>query len=370
MTVIIKSNVASAHSVGNLHGYSGPTDYVAMLDFSRGVYFTTVGGRTDLELSEAVSVSRSSAAPYVTKAGVLASVPANTPRITYLPDDKVSGLLVEAPRTNLAASASSQTINVPAASASNRVMLSYRGGSASLSAGELTLEQEFTANGRTVKKYTRSVGTAFSATLTASGASELVVCDAAFGDYTGEFGGYSTTVASETASLSAAIVALLSGGSGTVLVRHLFNAAGATDARLTFNNIAVKSASPQGGIYAVNSYQRAGVGTMSLITAPDGAAINASRTTRVSVTGTMARGYVTGVTWDGLGDSVGIIDAGLQNRATGLGALFGVPASVNIGGDSGSITGGSRLGGIITHVVVYDRILSEAEAVVAASGWA
>ena len=138
MTLILKSNVSAANSIGSIHGNDGPSDFVAMLDFARDEYYTLLNGtRTDYRLTDAVAVARTSVAPYVLRDGVMRSAPAGTPRRHYLSSYDAEGVMVLQSRANIAASAAGGSIAIP--SAQEGVILSYKGGSAELSHANLTL---------------------------------------------------------------------------------------------------------------------------------------------------------------------------------------------------------------------------------------
>lgn len=365
MTLILRSDARASSHLGGSHGFNGPLDFVAMLDFSGSEYYRMSGGRRfDLSLSEAISVTRSSQGVVRRRDGSLAAVPQNTPRISYIDEYQRQGLLVESALTNFAQSgANGSTVTLP--SAMDPVILSFSGGDASLSAAALTFVEQYTSNGRTCKRYSRTSGV-INATLSVSGGAQDI--QVVHSDYPGLLLGYGGSQAIETASLPPSLVSLISAGSFSIVQQVCMNPTGGVGIR-SGQFIAVKSGSPQGGAYMRQSLSKVGNGTNTANTALDGGAANSS-TVRATVIGTWRDVAVMGLTCQGLGDSVGVISYGQYSKASGLGGQFSTPANVYIGGETGLSSGaGSRLGGIITRVALYDRMLTDDEAWGVANSW-
>jgi len=368
MTLTLKSNVRSSGNVGNVHGNSGPADFVAMLDFGRDEYYRISGGaRIDYALNDVVAVSRASVAPYRLRDGVMRAVGANVPRRHYLADHDTEGLMVLQGRTNFAASASSGSVTIPGAS--EAVILSYRSGSAALTAAELTLAQTTVSGGRTFKRYTRSTSSAISASLEVSGGAEDVQVELAMGgSFASPFAGYGGSVAMENVSLKSPIKGLLSGGTGTIVTRSIFMSDFDVDNR-AFAPIAIQSAAPLGGAVLISSRPKGGGGgTDGVWTYPDTTTWGAG-TGRFNVVGNWRASFVTALGISGRGNALKIASYGQVNSASGLGTLFGAPSEILLGGATPYANAPGRLGGIITHCIIYNRLLTDDELLLMANQW-
>lgn len=373
MAVILKSNLAARKTIGNIHGWTGPQDYVAMLDFNQGRYFTIVDGqRTDLTPEQAFTLTRSSLGTYTDVTGTLRTASANQPRMQYLEEYGLTGVAVDQAMTNLAPNGSDgAAISVPAASTSMRVFVTFDAttGDAGVTAPELTLEKQWTLpNGRIVKSFTRSVSTAFTAALEVTGdASDITVTSGSVNPRC--FIPYESTRAVERLTLGESVKALLSGGDGAVIARAIYYPIPLAQSRAG-NMIAVKSGVGQGGLYARVSSSTTVNGTDGGFSAADGAGLNGATNRTGNIIGSWRDQHIKGLTWAGFGDSLGMMSYGQYAYATDIGVTISGIDDIYIGGDAGSVSSTSLLGGIITHVIVYDRMLSVDEALLAANvGW-
>lgn len=369
MTLILKSSNIATGNVGSVHGDISAMDFRGMLDFSRGEYYTVTGGvRQDYGIGAAITDSRTSAAPYYDADGVLRSAAPNVPRIHST--QGTAGLLLTPARTNLLTSGADGTVLVFGAF-SDPVILSFMGsGDATLNSANLTLSDTFRSSGRTTKVYARSVSTAFNATLSTTGSVSEVQAERAPGALSSTpFMGYNTAIAIDTVSLSAPFTSLFAGGKGTIVVRSVYLPSGVNDSR-AYEPIGLRSASALGGLYHRVSASKSSIGTDNVYTANDGSALNGG-TSRAQVTGNWRDSHVNGLAFSGYGDSAGVISRGQYAKATGLGAQFGEITSAYIGGEPAhwSTGAGTRTCGIITHCIIYDRMLSDAEAQTAANQW-
>lgn len=359
MTLILRSDARALNHLGGVHGFNGPLDYRAMLDFSSGTYFRIDGSsRVDLELDDAVSVTRSTPAVIRRPDGTYASVSAHIPRISYIDEHGLGGLLLEHARTNRASSGIDGAVTLP--SSSDDVMVSWSGGgSVALSHGLLTeLETEF-LNGRYVRRYSRGSGI-INATMTVSGgASDIVIAQDGRGRYSGFFNGYGATTATEDMTLGPALTGILAGGDFSIGMQVCRNPSPGVDNR-TGRPLSVHTTAPYGGVVLNISNTTGGNGTDTLFTLPDSAPVGGT-TNRGTLNGTWRTRPVYGLTCEGNGDNVGAMSYGQYVKATGLGALFGTPASV--------LVAGSAIGGIITRMVIYDRMLTDSEALTVANSW-
>jgi len=367
MTLILRSDSAAINHLGGRHGFTGPTDYVAMLDFSAGDYFKIDGGnRVDIPLSGAISVARTSEGVVQRRDMSLYTVPANTPRLSYNSSKGVSGLLLEDPRTNLLTSGANGTaLTIP--NGSGFVILSYAGGSAEITGTGLTYQQTWESGGRTCKRYSRDSGV-ISATLTTSGGAsdiqvELAVTNSGY--YASLFMGYGGSKARDIATLGPDVVPLLTSGSFSIIMQVVMN-----DAPLTAINssevIRVVSGSPYGGVLlkTVRSSGASGSNTDTVHALADGSTTSATAL-RSTLNGSYRESTVFGVTCQNFGDDLGIISYGQYAKTVGAGVKFGAPAAAYIGG--GPI--GRAIGGLVTRVAIYDRMLSDTEAWRSATAW-
>lgn len=367
MTLILKTNTVVRNAVGNVHGNTGPSDFVAMLDFGRDEYFTMLGGvRKDYGIDDVISVSRTSYAPYMSPDGIMRSAAPNKPRRHFLPGFDTAGLAVLRGRQNYLTGASANTVTVPAAS--EAVILSYSGGLVSLDSASLTLAETVEKHGRTVKRYTRTSGAITSDITISGGAKDIQVELATDGAFASPFMGYATTVASETASLKSPFKGLLSSGTGTIVTRNIMLRDVDTTSRPTTAMIAVQSEVPLGGAFLSSSRTTSGSGTDNLRSLPDGSTTSTTPTTRASANGNWKDSSVTVLGMEGHGDKLRMGTYGQYAEASDLGVLFSDPTEVFLGGTSYFGTNG-RLGGIITHVIIYDRLLRQDEILLMANQW-
>lgn len=366
MTLILRSDRRALNSLGSATGFTGPLDFAAMLDFSRGDYFKMSGGsRVDLRIDQAVTVARSTPGVVRRADGTRFTVPSNTPRISYNQKYGMSGLLIEANLQNLVTNpGNGSPVTIP--SVSGFVVLSYEGGDASLTHANLTLVDTFIAEGRTCKLYSRAAGT-YVATLNVSGGAtdvQAVSRPTNSGYYPGHFLGYGGAQGLETAQLGPDIVALLAGGNYSVIAQIVMNKAGANALNYCDMMRAVSS-SPYGGPAARTIRTTSANGTDAARTAANGAAATAG-TIAASVTGTWNDVAVIGLTCQGNGATAGIISYG--QYAKGSGTASSAPASFYIG-SAPTPVGAWPVGGIIARMAIYDRMLTDDEAWGVANSW-
>lgn len=366
MTLILRSDRRALNSLGSANGYTGPLDFAAMLDFSRGDYFKMAGGnRVDLRINQAVSVTRSTVGVARRPDGSRYTVPLNAPRISYNRKHGMSGLLIEGALQNLVTNpANGSSVTIP--NASGFIILSYEGGDASLTSPNLTLSETFSAEGRTCKRYTRAAGT-YTATLNVSGGAvdiQAVRRDSGEGYYPGHFMGYGASQGADFVQLAPDTLALIAGGNYSVVAQFIMNTAGVNSLNYC-NALRSVSSAPFGGAAARTARYTGQNGTDEARTFTDGAIITAG-TTRASINGTWNDVAVIGLTCQNNGDSVGLISYGQYGKAVGLGAQSGGPAAFHVGGMPGD---GKLIGGILARMVIYNRMLTDTEAWAVANAW-
>lgn len=142
MTLILKSDQIASNSIGNIYGINGELDFQVMLDFNRGLYrYKDAGVLKETTLSGAISLTRASKAEYKDRSGVAKTAQANEPRIHYMSDLGISGLLIEDTRTNLFLNPNTpvtQTIQIPNTGTVQALALKVEGTGSATMSGDIT----------------------------------------------------------------------------------------------------------------------------------------------------------------------------------------------------------------------------------------
>lgn len=366
--------------VGNIHGYYGPSDYTAMLDFNRGEYYTRIGGkRTDYKLAEAVSVVRNRAAEYLDIDGAYKSVGPNEPRLHYMPEFGYRGLLGEATRTNYVSTPVSppptQDVAIPSGNIAGIHALSVYGtGSAELISPNLTLINE----GGGVKAYSRSTSSAFTAQLVITGAVTKVQVEIldATGTYASTFilGDAPRTRPAETAKLTPAFAAFFSGAAATIVGNYIKKPMLNMTLPNTGGSLYLqKTGEGFGGLFlsGIMPNVASGNGTDSLQHGAVGSAVNTSVSVSGNLVGPWARRSVRTISYGSNGGEVAF--TGFRNVAKNdaTGKTISAPDIIGILGNSGFRpgSGGDSIASILTHLVIYPRKLTDAELLVVAQQW-
>ncbi len=366
MALVLKSNSSlkpSVSPVGNIHGYSGPSDYRAMLDFTCQRY--RLDG-SDLSFDDVATLTRNSKGRYTDIFGRWQEADFNEPRFHYMAEEGEAGVLLEGGVTNgLTSSANGASFSV--ANAGTKVTLSFAGtGDATISgAGITSLGTTFYGGGRTHKVYNRS-GPA-SGTISVSGDVEeaMVYNGTTYYAYT-PFG---TVVSGETLRLSESMVALIAGGTGTIICRYKFTPDANVDRSV--NPVSIRNGnSPAGGINAGVAARASGLGTSSVSVFADASAANTGEQV-TSILGNRPPASIGGMFFSGFGANLGIIANGQAAR--------GVPTSVTpptalteiyLGiAAPGMYSFASSPNAILTHCVIYDRMVSDEEAFNMSTAW-
>lgn len=146
MSFIIKSDQVSSKSIGNIYGINADLDFSVMLDFSLNEYVQRINGKLEsISFSDAVLFNRASKAEYREKNGSTKIAEVNEPRMHYMPDLGVKGLLIEREGTNLLANPYTpvtQTVTIPLSSVVRGVVLSVEGsGTATISGDVISLNR-------------------------------------------------------------------------------------------------------------------------------------------------------------------------------------------------------------------------------------
>lgn len=142
MTLILKSDQIASNSIGNIYGINGELDFQVMLDFNRGLYrYKDAGVLKEATLLDVITLTRSSKAEYKDKTGATKVAQASEPRIHYMEDVGVSGLLIESARTNLFLNPNTpvtQTIQIPNTGAAQALALKVEGTGSATMSGDVT----------------------------------------------------------------------------------------------------------------------------------------------------------------------------------------------------------------------------------------
>jgi hypothetical protein len=358
MAHIIRSNSKlnnPANSVGNIHNYYGPTDYKAMLDFTSNVY--KVDG-VKKKISEVITLTRSSEDSYLDMFGNLKWASANQPRIAYLPELNESGLLIEPGGRNLLASQANGTA-FTAPNSSEKLCVSWEGsGAVTLVADGISVFETHKAFNRTYVFYNRTG--AVSGTISVSGDVKNVMLYS--GNHTTTYRRPNTTSATpaDVTRLHDSIASLLSTGSATILCRFV-EIIGTNGLQTTDYIVALNSAAPNGSIYSTTRISDASVQTANLNIGADGAAVNRA-VQATSVVGNTREVNVMGLMYENKGANVGLISYGQLVTKTGN---LNTPSNLDqyyLGTPPNGLVTSQFRGAILTHCVVYDRMLTEEEA--------
>ncbi|QLL42433.1 hypothetical protein [Sulfitobacter pontiacus] len=144
MTLILTSDQTAERSLGNLYGTTGPSDYAALLDFTRDFYRVRENGETkSIPLEDALIGKRTTVATSFNDAGVLVDEPIGSVRVNTTQgnqgrlDAGIRGLLSEPTSTNYllnSTTPATQTVTV----ATGTYTLSVYGTGSATASGDLS----------------------------------------------------------------------------------------------------------------------------------------------------------------------------------------------------------------------------------------
>lgn len=360
MAFIIKSNsrlASSANSIGNIHSFYAAPDYRVMLDFSNGIY--KVDGNKK-NISDVVLVSRASTATYLDVFGEQKEVGFNMPRISYLPESSESGLLIETTAENKVtgdANGSSFTV----INASEDLYVSWSGaGTVTPIVSGVTLRREVISGNRTHRFYTRT--SALTGTIAVTGnVSEVMVANSLYArSYLKPLQkGFSDVV-----RFAPLVKQVLSGGKGTILCRFILSEGTGRDNHV-FHIAAVNSTALGGSVLASTTYKSAGLGEASVSVAPNDAAINTG-VRQARLLGNRNKTAIMGMAFSAFGASTGIIaygQSGFGNTASNPATPPTTLDEVYLGtAIAGILSFQQTANAVLTHCIVYDRVLTPEEA--------
>lgn len=375
MTTIIRSDRASPYAIDNLHGFYGPMDFTGLLDFNLGEYYTVLNGqRVNYSLNQAVSVTRNRTAEYLDTDGVYRIAGVNEPRLQYMPDLGVRGLLGEEARTNMVL----QNVNPPAtqdvsiiATAGALLYLSWQGsGSPSLSSANLT---QIHAYGQ-VKVYQKSVTTAFVAQLNIAGTVTKVQAEiSSNGPFATTFitGDAPRTRPADFATLGSAFVSLIAGDQCTLVGNYVRYYTPSINASVPTGSLFVKKTGEGlGGICLTNSVNALGTpnGTDTIQTLLPNGTFN-SGVTRATLSGPYNRRSVRSLSWGAGGSNLGFTAYRNAQTVEGTDYVLTPPDIVGLTGGGGQSATTNAFTGILTHLLIYPRRLTAVELQKCAQQW-
>lgn len=378
MTVIITSDQVSSRTLGNSYGLLGPLDFSLFLDFNAGSYQKRVGDTlASFQLSEVVSVLRGTEGEYLGRDGTWMSAGPNTPRIHYMEEMGVSGLLVEGPRSNLLANPRSpvtQTVTVPTTGLAQALALRVEGtGSATMSGGVSELSRVSATQGapQGAMPVDSGNGTA-QVTVTVSGSVtrfQLERCPSSQG------GSYASTFvpdglatrATEFATLTPSMAEALGGADGTIVAQWVEHERLVTNfAALQIGVVAaVDSDNPDGGLYLRRAISASGVRSQALVAAPPN---SSSVAKNFNLPAPGVRRNTSVLAWGNRGQHVSnTINGDTRENSDAL--SLSNPNTVRLGGNDGFGSTTGEAGGILTKLVMYKRQLTREEVVRISASW-
>lgn len=375
MSVIIKSDQSAVNTIGNIYGLNGVLDFSIMLDFNRGLYKYIDGGALkDIGLADAIVLNRASKAGYKDRDGVSKVAGINEPRIHFMQDLGVSGLLIEPPRENLLLnpdSPATQTITVSTTGSTKSLALSIEGtGSATMSGGVEQLSRASATQGN--PQGAVPVGdTTASVTVTITGNVTRFQLESCTSTQGGSFASSfipsgQTTRAADEVMLSNTLAEKL-GAARTVVCQFAYHD------RLTKGFLAVinvfsleDTTAPKGGLYVTRNLSvNTGAATQKTVAVKSGSTAIDKQNSMPSVD---SRRITTAVTYStGGGDLVQAVN-GLVKSIDGAASGFNVNA-MTLGSKQALSSSSGEAGGVLTRLAVFDRKLTDSELANLSTSW-
>lgn len=359
MAHVIKSNSKlnnPANAVGNIHSYYGAPDYVGMLDFSNGIY--KVNG-VKKSLTDVIAVDRNSEASYLNIFREFKTVGNNEARITYIPELGESGLLVEYTRTNFVTSDENGAA-FTAINSKSDIYISWEGDGTVAPAAELTLRREFKEGGRTHRFYNRSGEVTSNIVVTGTVSKVMVTNSSRVVSYIEPL----KAAPSDIVTLAGQLKTMLSGGKGTILCRIVLPENNGFEA----NDFYIAAANPNavgGGVLVAATFRKTVINTADVVVLSDNALRN-SGVQQARILGNTNKIAIVGLTFSGNGANTGIISYGQAGFGNTTVSPVTPPTALTefyLGtAPTGMLSNQTTRDVVITHCVVYDRILTAKEA--------
>ncbi|MBH9537537.1 hypothetical protein [Novosphingopyxis sp. YJ-S2-01] len=353
MTLITKSDarlVNPAAAIGNIHGFYGAQDYRAMLDFSHQIY--RVDGE-EKSFSDIVNLVRGgSDAQYLDSLGRYRTVSGNAPRYHMIPEKNEVGLLLEKETRNFLES-DADGASFTATDAGEDILVSWRGsGTVTPNASDLALRREVKAGQRTARFYTRSG--LKTGTVTVSGeARDIMVTNS---NSARTFVPHLATRSKDDFALRGVPFDIVKSGAATLLMRFAFMPDNGNTRRTVFLLLRNDNA-PNGLIRILSQYNRTGLDEGSISVVQDGGPSLAEATPPLIARnlGNFNGNPIVGAYFSGFGARAGIISHGQAGQNTAASVSRTPPTAIT----SMFLDAPDA---ILTHAVIYDRMVSDDEA--------
>lgn len=373
MTLILKSDQVATQSIGNIYGINGELDFQVMLDFNRGSYrYNEAGTLKDISLAEAITLTRASKAEYKDRAGTTKVAQASEPRIHYMSDLGVQGLLIEGSRTNLFQNPNTpvtQTISIPNTGAVQALALKVEGtGSATMSGDVTSLSRAAATEGNPQGALPITGPSTINVTVTITG--NVTRCQLERTPSTTGGSYASSFIPADIASRAADIVTL------SALLNAKLSTAKTIVCQFAYQERLVKNFAASVGIFSLED----------TVNPKNGIYVNRPTTVSGSVTqqsyvvvGTIiektnsmpasdARKITTAISFDE--GALNLIQAvnGIAKEVTGVNAAV-TPNIMKIGGNNGHTATTAEAGAILTRLAIYDRKLTSDEISRISTSW-
>lgn len=375
MSVIIKSDQTAVNTIGNIYGLNGALDFSILLDFNQGLYRYADGGLLkDINLADAITLTRTTNAGYKDRDGISRVAILNEPRIHFMQDLGVSGLLIEPVRENLLLnpdSPTTQTISVPTAGA-KAISLSIEGtGSATMSGDVEQLNRASATQGNPQGALPVGATTA-SVTVTITGnvtRFQLEICSSTQG---GSFASSfipsgQTTRAADGVMLSNLLSDKL-GAARTVVCQFAYHERLVKNFSANINIFSLENtAALEGGLYVQRTLAAniAGTAAQKVVAYQKGSVSIHKQSTMPS---TDARVVTTALSYtDGGGDLMQAVN-GMVKSIDGDNGGFNIN-TMTLGGKQGFTTITGEAGGVLTRLAVFDRKLTDDELENLSTSW-
>ena len=373
MTLILKSDQIATQSIGNIYGINGEVDFQVMLDFNRGLYrYKDSGVLKDITLSQAIVLTRSSKAEYKDRAGVTKTAQANEPRIHYMKDLGVSGLLIEGARTNLFTNPNTpvtQTISIPNTGTAQALALKIEGtGSATMSGDVTSLSRDAATEGNPQGALPISGPATINVTVTITG--NVTRCQlertpsTTGGNYASSF------IPADIASRAADIVTL------SALLNAKLPTAKTIVCQFAYQERLVKNFAASIGIFSLEDtvnpkngiYVNRPIAVSGSITQQSYVVVGTTIEKTNSMPASDARKITTAISYDD--GALNLIQAvnGIAKEVSGVNAAV-TPNIMKIGGNNGHTATTSEAGAILTRLAIYDRKLTSDEISKISTSW-
>lgn len=376
MTLILKSDQVATRSIGNIYGINGEVDFQVMLDFNRGLYrYKDSGVLKDITLSQAIVLTRSSKAEYKDRSGVTRTAQANEPRIHYMSDLGVQGLLIEGARTNLFLNPNTpvtQTITIPNTGSVQALALKVEGtGSATMSGDVASLSRAAATQGNPQGALPITGPSTINVTVTITG--NVTRCQLERTPSTTGGSYASSFIPADIASRASDIVVL-----SDYLISKLANAKTIV-CQFVYQERLVKGFSEVTGVFSLEDKDNvkggvfvtraiansSGDATQKVVVVNPGTTAIAKQNAMPSVDN---RKVTTVIAFDGGGlNTIQAVNGSTKEVAgDSLAVSFN---KMTIGGGDGFNTGAGQAGAILTRLAIYDRKLTSDEISKISTSW-